>query len=702
MSRHLSSVICFVVSLCAAGLASGQTDPVDVGTPAHISVVQGAAVLERRGAGEPAVENLPLLEGDRLRSETARMEIILPDGSVLDLDKQTTVDLLAGGLLRMTAGRMIFVVSIPRDGDVRDDYQVDAPAGSVRFLRAGEYRLTTLVSEGVAYLDLAVVRGEAAITVDGQTTGARAGQRVQVAQGQGVTATGTFNSAQSDAFVAWADGLRTERVGTRSNAYLPPELQVYGGTFDQNGTWDNSGDYGYVWYPNVQSDWRPYYDGAWQPYGWGWTWVGGGPWVWPTHHYGRWGHGSRGWYWMPGAQWGPAWVSWGTSAGYVSWCPLGYNDAPVFSLSFGVGFGAPYSPWLGWTVVPYGSFGHGHHVPSYAVHGDHLRAVPYSSFAVGRGGPAVPGAPPSRHWDSNGGATPYGRGQAVSLQRGGTTQGWGASGARDTAGQRPAAQPRSWSNGAAASSSYNRPQAGQGNRLPQSGSDAARSRAYDTRAFSSPSQAQPRSSGSYRPPSGSASPETLADVAGRAASSPARGGSRSYYLGPSESRPRTPLPPTPSTSPNNPSGSATSRTPRSSPSWNGPSTAPSPAPSQGSATPFSAAPRAAPRSYQDYMSSVRGSSQGSTMPNGAAMPRSYSEGRSYSTAPSSRPSPSYQGGESARPAGPSSSGGGRPSGAGMSAPGRVGGSGGHPSSGGGGGGRPSGGGGAPARGGRGR
>ncbi len=97
-----------------------------------------------------------------------------------------------------------------------------------------------------------------------------------------------------------AEQCRSQRVGVRSNAYLPPELQAYGGALDQSGSWDRSEDYGWVWYPRVDSEWRPYYDGGWYPYGWGWTWVGGGRWVWPTHHYGRWGHGPRGWYLGPG------------------------------------------------------------------------------------------------------------------------------------------------------------------------------------------------------------------------------------------------------------------------------------------------------------------------------------------------------------------------------------------------------------------
>ncbi len=356
-SRSISAM---AAAIClAAGSASAQGGPPDYGAPAHVAVVQGSATLERNGVAEAAAENLPLLQGDRLETEAGRVEIILPDGSILDLDRHTTVDLLDGGLLRLPSGRVIFVVAKPYGGEARRDYQVDAPAGSVRFAREGEYRVSTQVSTGPPFLEVSVVRGEAVVDAEGRSVPLRPGERAQVAQGQGVSAIGSFNSAVADAFIEWADSLRAERAGSQSVAYLPPELQVYGGAFDREGSWDNSSEDGWVWYPNVAADWQPYYDGGWYPYAWGWTWVGGGRWTWPTHHYGRWGHGGHGWYWIPAGGWSPAWVSWGFGADYVGWCPLGQHGVPAFGLSIGFSAGAAN---LGWTVVPQRAFGHGYRV----------------------------------------------------------------------------------------------------------------------------------------------------------------------------------------------------------------------------------------------------------------------------------------------------------------------------------------------------
>jgi hypothetical protein len=120
--------------------------------------------------------------------------------------------------------------------------------------------------------------------------------------------------------------------GAESTAHLPPELNVYGGAFDQYGAWQYDAPYGYVWYPTVAADWRPYYYGYWSSVPtYGPTWIGVDAWSWPTHHYGRWGYARNRWFWIPGRTWGAAWVSWASAPGYVSWCPLGFDGRPVFA-----------------------------------------------------------------------------------------------------------------------------------------------------------------------------------------------------------------------------------------------------------------------------------------------------------------------------------------------------------------------------------
>src|SRR5207247_1772909 len=178
-----------------------------------------------------------------------------------------------------------------------------------------------------------------------------------------------FNSARFDAFDQWVTARRDLRRGSSQSAsYLPAGLRMYGGTFDQYGSWQQDAAYGPVWYPIVAAGWQPYYNGYWapiQPYGW--TWIGVDFWTWPTHHYGRWGYHNNRWFWIPGRYWGPGWVSWGSAPGYVSWCPLGFDNRPLFALSVGVGHA-----WDGWTIVPRSHFGRGNYAGRYAVSGRSL------------------------------------------------------------------------------------------------------------------------------------------------------------------------------------------------------------------------------------------------------------------------------------------------------------------------------------------
>ena len=356
--------------------------------PAHIAFVDGSAVLERDGRRETSPENMPLLSGDRVRTQNGRVEILFGDGSALYLDTDTTVDFQSNDLVRLLDGRLR--LAIPRP-ERQVSYRIDAPFASAVLTQPGEYRLSVLHSDRGQEVELAVLRGCAELANDDGRTTLCAGQRAYARADAAPSYAYAFNSASWDAFDRWSETRRDQRLGV-STQYLPSEVQPYASTFDQYGSWQYNTSYGYVWYPSVAAGWRPYYYGRWatlRPYGW--TWVGVGPWAWPTHHYGRWGFSTGGWYWIPGRAWAPAWVSWAYAPGYVSWCPLGWNNHAV--LNFGFSYG--YDPWRAWTVVPHSHFGVGYvHVGYVGGYGftPHTRAAfvpryvapPVTGYAVPR------------------------------------------------------------------------------------------------------------------------------------------------------------------------------------------------------------------------------------------------------------------------------------------------------------------------------
>jgi hypothetical protein len=356
--------------------------------PAHIAVVDGTASLERDGRVEKAEENTMLLAGDRLRTERGRVEVLFADGSTLDLDQNTRIDLLSDSLVRFLNGRIRLTIARAAS---TVDYRVDASPGTVSINVSGDYRIALADTQsGDVELDVTVLRGSAELRNTHGMTVVRAGTHAAVTAATAPSLPLAANSAAWDEFDRWVEEQRDARSGVESTQYLPEDLRSYGGAFDTYGSWDYLPTYGQVWYPNVAIGWKPYHHGHWSfAARFGWYWVGyDRHWGWPTHHYGRWGYASNRWFWIPGHRWSPAWVSWGYAPGYVSWCPLGYYNRPI------VGFNTSQViyPAYVWTVVPRHAFTNRVIVSHYAVPPQAIPAQTWSRF-VER--PVSPVPPPT-------------------------------------------------------------------------------------------------------------------------------------------------------------------------------------------------------------------------------------------------------------------------------------------------------------------
>ncbi len=383
---------CALLSFCvrpAAALAQAPPDDQVMEPPAHVAVVDGAATLERDGQPDTAPLNMPLLAGDRIRTANGRVEILFGDASVLHLDTDTTVDFQSDELVRLLAGR----VRLEIPGVERSvSYRIDAPWASAQITRSGEYRVGIVSGDRGTEIELDVLRGAAELVNElGRTplvAGERAFARAQAAPSYAYV----YNSAAWDAFDQWSEARRDERLGA-SSQYLPDSVRPYAASFDTYGSWQYASSYGYVWYPRVDVGWRPYYNGRWatvRPYGW--TWIGADPWAWPTHHYGRWGFSAGLWFWIPGRSWGPAWVSWVYAPGYVSWCPLGWNNRPVIQFAAFSARGS--DPWRAWTVAPQRQFNTGYvnvrRVGRFDLDARTRTTFSQGTHAPGYGGYAVP------------------------------------------------------------------------------------------------------------------------------------------------------------------------------------------------------------------------------------------------------------------------------------------------------------------------
>jgi hypothetical protein len=362
--RVSSQVFVRVLLTCtlACGVATSSAAQ-DLDAPAHVAFVDGVATIERDARVQSAVAGEPFVAGDRVRTVAGRVEILLPDGSTVDLDEHTVLDAQTPTLLRLTGGRILLVVAGAGDPSSAVSYQVDTPAGVVRTDGPGEYRIGLASTAGGIETELVVLRGLGELSTERAATMVRAGERAIARELDAPSYPYPYNSARFDAFARWSAGRRDARTGNLSAGYLPANLHVYAGAFDRHGSWYHEPHYGHVWYPSVAPGWRPYHHGYWAGFTFGWTWIGLDPWAWPTHHYGRWGFARNRWFWMPGRRWGPAWVSWAAAPGFVGWSPLGFDGRPVFGLHARAGYS-----WAGWSIVSRKHFGgHGFPVHRYAL-----------------------------------------------------------------------------------------------------------------------------------------------------------------------------------------------------------------------------------------------------------------------------------------------------------------------------------------------
>ncbi|QHS55421.1 hypothetical protein GWR56_07665 [Mucilaginibacter sp. 14171R-50] len=117
------------------------------------------------------------------------------------------------------------------------------------------------------------------------------------------------------------------------------ELEPYG-------TWIEDPQYGTVWVPDVEENFRPYATrGYWAMTNYGNTWVSEYPWGWATFHYGRWHFDNYyGWEWVPGNEWAPAWVTWRDGGGYYGWAPM--EPGTTFEASIDDSYSVPNDYWV--------------------------------------------------------------------------------------------------------------------------------------------------------------------------------------------------------------------------------------------------------------------------------------------------------------------------------------------------------------------
>ncbi len=365
-----------------AGTQLAADPPARVGRLARLD-----GVVSTHAAGStqwtPAVLNFPFVSGDALWTQPKAQADIEVGATLATLADSTELDLASlddHALVAMEPQGAVFLDV--RDVRPGDTYTINTPRGAVQIATAGEYEI--LAGDISTPTRVAVVRGEAQLTSGSLALRAGQGQMAVVTGDQDV-------QGDVESLNAYDPFLTAMLARNSAPVTAPQPVQDMTGVagLSQYGSWQDSPDYGQVWYPQVAPDWVPYRDGSWSYVApWGWTWVDNEPWGFAPFHYGRWAQVGGRWCWVPtqydapeqfepvyspalvdfvvagavaGAAAGLLAASLASGRGDVGWVPLGPREAyePPY------GGSRRYRDRLNW--------GHGWHRPTWVDGPDHRR-----------------------------------------------------------------------------------------------------------------------------------------------------------------------------------------------------------------------------------------------------------------------------------------------------------------------------------------
>ena len=320
------------------------------GRVARLAYLSGQVQFAPAGEGDwGSVEvNRPMVIGDRLLTgDDGRAALELGDASVR-IDNDTAFDFLNltqdNVQVELSQGTLNLAVRQMANGE---NFEVDTPTVAFVAAQPGIYRIdddpsgtgsmvTVFQGSGTVYGENGVSRRVAAGT----------SYRFNDSTLTSVDVNGLPRPDDFDRFSETRDA-NYDRYAQQQQQYVPPDM-IGGDDLYQYGQWNDTPDYGNVWYPtSVPVGWAPYRYGHWawiDP--WGWTWVDDQPWGFAPFHYGRWAYISNRWGWVPGPVdvqpvYAPALVAFvggsgfslsiglGGGGGPVGWFPLGPRDVYV-------------------------------------------------------------------------------------------------------------------------------------------------------------------------------------------------------------------------------------------------------------------------------------------------------------------------------------------------------------------------------------
>jgi hypothetical protein len=292
--------------------ATTAATPVDNGAmpgDSHVRIVRlsdikGTLALDRKtGLGfEQTMQNMPIVEGEKLKTEDGYAEVEFEDNSTLRLapDSQVDFSLLA---LRSSGAKASTMTVVKGTVYVN----TESTKGNEFLLVAGETKMTVAPS---THLRLQVNESRTVVSVfNGSVEVNHGAETTVVSKKQSLTLSGAdatiAKKVQGEPYDAWDKesieyhqryAAAANAVAGGGNMYGMSDLNYYG-------SFINAPGYGSFWQPYfVGAGWSPYSNGLWAFYpGAGYSWVSPYPWGWLPYHSGSWSFvPGYGWGWQPG------------------------------------------------------------------------------------------------------------------------------------------------------------------------------------------------------------------------------------------------------------------------------------------------------------------------------------------------------------------------------------------------------------------
>ena len=275
----------------------------------RVSDVTGNLAVIGPGDNLPLIVpvNYPVAPGMRFTTDIGGHAELQFGNLAARLDAHTEVKVIALDEtvvgIRLTYGKLSVGIRALTD---EERVAISTDDAQIMLAEPGTYRVevaTEITAQGAqiapsAITHVAVLSGAADVHSPHDTDHVFAGEALDI---DGPHAAIRYGIALASAVDTWRIGRDQAAASPVTNRYLPADV-IGGEDLENTGVWEETVEYGAVWYPRVvPAGWAPYRHGRWiwvAP--WGWTWVDHQPWGFAPFHYGRWiSVGSR-WGWRPG------------------------------------------------------------------------------------------------------------------------------------------------------------------------------------------------------------------------------------------------------------------------------------------------------------------------------------------------------------------------------------------------------------------